>query len=304
MCLRNHLISLFLSNCFVAFTFGLEDAQNSFLDVAAILDGWESSYGSIYTCHVSYSSTPRTMNLGENDQRRQTKVVPVRVRKTEDIRTGKYICDLEVFHMGPDKAPTQFKHCFNGTFSKNYVAGNKLGGVRKGLVGWDVETNNRLLHYMLLNRYSYEEEFSEFPDGIPRLSYILRKYLSRAKVGEELEYVAGHSCHVIEVSFPELEAGWKIWIAHDLGFLPLRFVDFCKKQSWREEIVVEKAGFYHSDTNKMWYPLKAYRIVETQDAKPIKYVLETEEFIPNIPVDEATFDFDFPIGTKVTDSGF
>jgi peroxiredoxin len=51
----------------------------------------------------------------------------------------------------------------------------------------------------------------------------------------------------------------------------------------------------------MWYPKKAYRMTDNENLGKIKSELTTHEFVPNIQVDENTFRFDFPKGTRIHD---
>ena len=46
---------------------------------------------------------------------------------------------------------------------------------------------------------------------------------------------------------------------------------------------------------------KAYRTQNTRTLGTTKYELVTHTFVPNVKVDETTFRFDFPEGTRVVD---
>jgi hypothetical protein len=194
------------------------------------------------------------------------------------------------------------EHAFDGSTTREYEAMVEFGTIDPGLIGRAVETTNALKDYMLL-RPIFGEPTQEFPDGIPTFSQILRSGISRsvATVRPNLELIAGQLCHVVEIMHKSHNFGYKIWVAHDKGMLPLKY------QRWDNnklsgEIEVEQIAKAETGGGDIWYPVKAYRTVNSKSrGTTVKYELTTHAFVPNVKVDDNTFRFDFPNGTRVVD---
>jgi len=230
------------------------------------------------------------------------KPLPVRVERIESGR--KYYIKHWVYPKGlAGRNRNCTQHSFDGTMSREYWPSVKQGVVQRGFTGRDVENKNAIKLYMLLNRYPYDGDRPEYSEGIPRFSRIVRRNISKASVETKLEVVAGRLCHVLNIELGEIggeQAGWTLWVAHECGFLPLKFVEY-RGTKWREEIEIRTVGFTNTDTGKYWYPIKGYRTVKMEGYGTLKYQLDVEEYMPNIELGEDVLSWRFPEGTRVLD---
>ena len=67
------------------------------------------------------------------------------------------------------------------------------------------------------------------------------------------------------------------------------------------DFTIEQIGCFKTDKGLIWYPIKAYRMIDKEYLGIVKYELTTHEFVPDIQVDANTFRFDFPEGTRIND---
>jgi hypothetical protein len=277
------------------------EPQKSFLDANAILQAWQRNYGSIKSMQVSYTERVLDAKPPTTDPNILDNLVMY--QHVERVEEGKR------YHIRFSKAEDGFinpmnlmEHAFDGSTTREYVAMDELGTIDPGLIGRAVETTNALKDYMLL-RPIFGEPTQEFPDGIPIFSQILRSGISTsvATVRPNLELIAGQLCHVVEIMYKSHNFGYKIWVAHDKGMLPLKY------QRWDNnklsvEIEVEQIAKAETGGGDIWYPVKAYRTVNSKSrGTTVKYELTTHTFVPNVKVDDNTFRFDFPNGTSVVD---
>jgi hypothetical protein len=272
------------------------EAPKAFLDVDSILEGWESSYTGIKTMNVSYSEQVLDAKPPESDPHRLDRLV--RWQHVERTEQGKrYHIRYSMAEDGFDKPETIMEHAFDGKRTQDYWPDKGYGTIAPGMTGRDVENKNLLRYYMLLDPRGRTRKYAEqYPDGIPKFSRRLKS--PYATVRPELESIAGQLCHVVETSY-EGKVSYRIWVAHDKGFLPMKYQAYADNKLV-EEIGVEEIGFTETESGDSWYPAKAYRTTD-RESGTIKYELITSAFVPNVKVDENTFRFEFLEGTRVFD---
>jgi hypothetical protein len=276
--------------------------QKAFLDAEAILAGWRSTYESIRTMRVLYSHRlldykPPAHNPDEP--------APVAYSYIEKVEDGKR------YHMRDstaedtfDKPENLIEYAFDGKTTKEYFGGSKSGSIVLGLTGKYPEVTNHLKNYMLLDTQHIQDYIDEYPNGIPTFVYTFRRLMSSAIVRPNLESVAGQLCHVVEFSSvgPYHDNKYQFWVAHDKGMCLMRYrAVFNHNNKGKREIEVEQIAMAKTDTGVIWYPVKAYETVVTNEVGAWKNELTVKEFIPNVKVDENTFKFAFPNGTWVVD---
>lgn len=281
------------------------ETPESFLDAQAILEGWESNYGGIRSMQVSY--TERVLEAKPSATDPNSLDTLLKVQHVERVEEGKrYHIRYSIAEDGFAKPENLMEHAFDGMTTMEYWGMEKSGTVQSGLTGRSVETIDIVKQYMLLNTIRSTKYQEEYPDGIPMFSLQLKFGIlnSVVTVRPNLEPVAGQLCHVIEIIEKNERANneAKIWVAHEKGMLPLKYQRY-KDDRIVEEIEVEQIGFARTDSSGIWYPLKAYRtaVIHWKDKGTVKYELTTHAFVPNVKVDENTFRFDFPNGTRVFD---
>ena len=304
---RDNLFSGMFILCIAVFVVGVcemgnaSDSPKSFLDAPAILEAWQRNYGSIKSMQVSYTERVLDANAPSTDPNRLgTLTMVMHVQKVEE---GKR------YHIRYSKAKDGFtnpknlmEHAFDGIITREYVAMHELGTIDPGLLDRFVNTMNHQKMYMLLTPIQSKAYQEEFPDGIPMFSQILRSGISRsvAIIRSDLEPVAGELCHVVEIMYKSPNFGYKIWVAHNRGMLPLKYQRYDNNKVTLE-IEVEQIAKAETDGGDIWYPVKAYRTKDKKNRGRIKWELITHAFVPNVKVDENTFRFDFPSGTHVVD---
>jgi len=294
--------------CYIAvFTSGFSviasasESPKAFMDASAVLEAWEINYAHLKSMQVSY--TERLLDA--TPPHLLDRVMYQHVERVEESKSKRYRIRYSTAEDGFAKQENITEHAFDGKITTEYFGGEKLGTIDPGLIGHDTETKNGLKRYMLLDPYPFSSTkyLEEFPNGVPMFVITLRYALSSsaASVRPNLEQVAGQLCHVIEIIFKsEGIREYKVWFAHDKGFLPLRYKHY-NKGRLVEEFEVEQIALAETDTGSIWYPVKAQRTQDTKSFGTTKYELTTHAFVPNVKVDKETFRVDFPNGTRVLD---
>ena len=279
----------------------------SFLDTEAILDGWESNYGSIKNARVSYTEQILDVdisntNIPDEFAKRLRSDSIVKNLHVERIQDGeKYHARISTAEDGFANPQNLQEYAFDGKATREYTGSENLGVIRSGLTGKAPGIMRDLKPYMLMQSYLSEKYLKEYPNGISTFSRLLKNPVAKLRVN--LESINGELCHVIDIitksSTTGIEFEYRIWVAHDKGFLPLKYQSY-KNKKLTEEIVVEEIGFTETENGRIWYPAKAYRTRDNRLGKT-KKKLVTHLFTPNVKVDENTFKFDFPSGTHIID---
>jgi hypothetical protein len=286
------------------------DAEaKAFLNASEILKAWEDNYTHFKSMKVSY--TERVLEAippVDNPNRFNRLVRLMHVERVEQRQRFhlRYSCDEEGFK----KPDSIIEGAFDGKITREYVASEKSGMIVAGMIGRNTELMNRLKAYVLLDRPilvrknpsgPFDIYWIEDPNSKPLLSRILSRAIanSRVSVLTNLEPFAGQMCHALEI-YNKNGLALKLWFAHEKGMLLI------KKQHYENDkpvidIKVEQIDFVKTNDGTVWYPKKAYSITGNENLGKIKYELTTHEFVPNIQVDENTFRFDFPKGTRIHD---
>ena len=288
-------------------TIATSDLHKSFLDAASILNGWESSYGSIRTMKVAYKSiledyqppadNPDVLSL-------------VKYFYVERIESGKrHHTRLSITEDGFERPESLMEYAFNGEVTQEYLGSTKHGSIVSGLLGKSVETDNYLKQYMLLDTSPAPEDMKdEYPNGVPEMVRTIKLGIAKGKVTvrPRLESVAGQLCHVIdfirrgESDGVDVQIKSTFWLAHDKGMCLMKYQYYCG-DDFGEEIEVKQISETNMNGNGVWYPVVAYLTMYNKEFGTTKRKLTVMEFLPNIEVNEDTFRFDFPAGTEVFD---
>ncbi len=288
---------------------GDTDQVKAFLNAGEILKAWEDNYAHFESMKVSYTERVLEAIPPADDPNRFDRLVRLmhveRVEQEQRFHT-QYSCDEEGFN----KPDSIIEGAFDGKITREYVASEKSGMIIAGMIGRNTENMNQLKTYMLLDKPHlvqknpsgpFEMYWIEDPNSEPLLSRILSRAIanSRVSVLPNLEPVAGQMCHVMEI-YNKDGICLKMWLAHERGMLLLKDQRYENGKQYIT-LLVEQIGCVKTDEGMMWYPKKAYRMTDNENLGKIKSELTTHEFVPNIQVDENTFRFDFPKGTRIHD---
>jgi hypothetical protein len=291
---------------YVSVICGIADASEkaqSFLNIESILEGWESNYLGIKTMQISYTEQllgDKPPTTGPNFHNNLVKYEHV-----ERIEDGKkYHIRCSVAENGFEEPVNIMEHAFDGEVTTEYWGKDNFGTIDLGLTGRNVETKNIIPKYMLFETVHSQRFSEEFPQGMPLLSCVLKTAMSKSTstMSPNLELISGQSCHhlIIEDKIEEDVFKTEIWIAHENGFLPMKYKSY-KNNILLREIGVEEIDSTKTETGNLWYPKKAYRSWYGRNNEELKYEITTHEFVPNVIVDKNTFKVDFPDGTKIID---
>jgi hypothetical protein len=272
----------------------------AFLDVNTILETWQRNYGNIKSMQVSYTERVLEKKPPASDPNFLNNLVMcIHIDRVEE--GNHYHARYSAEKDGFAKPENIREYIFNGSITKEYIGAEKSGTINSGLIGKSVEVMNILKEYMLLDTHIVlRENATGFywekadPNELPRFREIFRwASIKKFKVAvrPELEIVAGKLCHVIEIANKEGIILNKLWVAHECGMLPLKY----------DHNIIGIEVEQVAESNGIWYPVKAYRIQDTERTGRVKYELTVHKFVPNVKVDDSTFRFDFPNGTRVFD---
>ena len=271
-----------------------QDSTSSYLNAEAILEAWKCNYGSIKNMRVAFSEKILEATIRENVSLKGNLTRNMHVERVEQGQRyhERYSMSEDGFVDGLDF----LEFAFDGNITREYWPKSKIGAIRRGLTGRDVELMNRSTTYML----SDLSPDPQLPNRQPRFVRLFEKYSSKQVVLPDLEKVAGEMCHVIILTGEGSSARtYKIWVAQDKGMLPLKFQEYLGEKL-EAEIEVEKIAKTETSAGPIWYPAKARRLYNRTFGK-IQYEFVMKEFLPNIEVDENTFTFEFPKGTRIND---
>lgn len=300
-----------MSFCFAVFIAGVcapasaSEAPKAFLGSQAILEAWQRNYGSIKSMQVSYTERVLEAEPPATDPNILDNLV--KCMHTERTQEGKrYHVRLSYAEDGFAKPENLIEFAFDGMVTIEYWGGQgkKRGTIVSGLTGRGVENIEPFELYMLLNKIKVNKYQVEYPEGMPILNlFNIESNYFRPIVHPYLEPVAEEYCHVLEVNenYKGFNNKYKIWFAHNKGMLPLKYQNYVNDRLTKE-IKVEQIAKVETVRGDTWYPVKAHRTVNSKSrGTTIKYELTTHAFVPNVKVDDNTFRFDFPNGTRVVD---
>lgn len=294
-------VFIILSFCAMATA---SELPKAFLDAPAILQAWQRNYGSIKTLQVSYTKRVLDFKLPEPNPLEIS--APIMYMHVERIEEGKRChTRYSLAEDGFAKPENILEHAFDGSTTTEYWGREKVGTIEPGLIGRSVEGMNALKQYMLLDLKPVSGELAqEYPNGMPRFSRTFNSGIlkSIASVRPNLEPVAGHLCHVVEIDYKSegFNSQYKFWVAHEKEMLTLKYQEY-HNDKLKEEIQVEQIAVAETDGGNIYYPIKSYRTIDTELLGMVKSEVITHAFVPNIKVDENTFRIDFPSGTRVFD---
>ncbi|MCK5130489.1 MAG: hypothetical protein KAQ68_11590, partial [Clostridiales bacterium] len=293
--LKNRTITFYLSLCFLLVNICI--GEQTFLGTEDILEGWNSTYGSIENMEVKYCEKLVT-DLSSLDGRFSALT---RYQHVERIEEGdKYHIRYSIAEDGFENPDELMEHAFNGKATKEYFGRDKSGTIAAGLGMRDVQTMNSLRLYMLMSVSPVMSGKKTQADTRTRFEQLLES--PYAKVSESLDKIAGQSCHVVEIERAG-EITMKIWIAHHKGMFPMKYQSF-RNGEISIEIEVEEFASVLGKGTEIWYPTKASRTFHKNKsrANTRRYELSIYKFAPNLELDDESFTFDFPDGTPVADS--
>jgi len=272
-----------------------QDSTSSYLNAEAILEAWKCNYGSIKNMRVSYSEKVVEATL-RKDTIKDRLVRNMHVERVEEGHRYHIKCSTSKDGFG-NGAVDFTEHAFDGNVTREYWPKNKTGSILRGFTGRDVESMNRSTTYMLSDIYPD----LQLPNRQPRFVRLFENDSFNQVVLPDLEKVAGEMCHVVVLTREGNSAArtYKIWVAHDKGMLPLKFQEY-SGEKLEAEIEVEEIAKAETSAGSIWYPVKARRLYNRSIGK-IQYEFVMNEFLPNIEVDENTFTFEFPNGTRIHD---
>ncbi|MCP4609451.1 MAG: hypothetical protein GY845_12125 [Planctomycetes bacterium] len=293
--------------------------EAAFMDAGSIIEGWKAQYGGIDRMHFRFSE--KVIDIVEN------KEGPPKRGDLVMFRTAEVIIDKDTkrFHIkksrkegGLDDPLNIYVSAFDGKVTKDYWGSSprKRGRIASGLRGYHTSSKKALDRYMLHFEIGIQQQdgmfkWMPFMDYLSDISKKVDKSIADKSivVKKYLEMVSGEKCHVLEV-LVKGKTSHKICFAHDKGMLPMKYQKFNDTGDVYKEVVVTETSKVETDTGVTWYPSKAHLIQprHKQDDSgtlimygTITYELELFKFIPNIEVDESTFQFEFPVGTEVRD---
>lgn len=276
-----------------------EEPPRAYLNAGQLLDLYRSMYSSIHNMSVSYTHRQEGTPSREDPNAFDRLVPWERVQRIEegDKYHVRYSTDRDAFEQGGEVT----EHAFDGSVTRQYFPQSKSGSVQRGKTGWRTETMNELTRFMLLTQVDLPKESrmrKAFPDGARLIDVVVSR---RGTVRPRLEQVAGEWCHVIDTAHPLRPAsGSTIWLAADKGGLPMKFEKYGPGGTCSLRIVVGKVGATETEVGPVWYTKEA--VFESSVAEgTLTHRLVCHELAVNVPTDEDTWKFSFPIGTRVSD---
>ncbi len=287
--------------------------QKSFLTAEEILDDWLNTYGKIVTMKVAYNTLLIEHKPPANNSEEPTPI-PVKHNHVERIEAGKrYHIRYSLAPDGLNNNEWLVEYAFNGETTQSYHGHSNGGSIMAGQRGGSEETENALAGYMFLqNRNAPSYLKDEYPNGMPELLLWFKMGMLRGEVTVRpyMESIAGNLCHIVEIEYPEKKTGparYKnvFWMAHNKGMCLMKYqwLDNNRQDTYKleSEIEIKVLAVTSIDGVDIWYPIKACGTGWDDQIGTIRKELTVTEFIPNIKVDEDTFNIDFPPGTEVFD---
>lgn len=283
---------------------GGAEPQKAFLDVNTILETWQQNYGNIKSMQVSYTERVLEKKSPASDPNFLDTHLVMLMRLERVEEGNRYHARYSLAQDGFAKPENILEYAFDGSKTRSYIGMRRAGTIQSGQTANGIEVKNILKEYMLLDIDMTPKENAsgiyweqQDPNELPRFREIFR-WASIKKftvtVRPELETVAGKLCHVIEITKGDILLD-KLWVAHECGMLPLKYQEYINGRL--NGIEVEQVA----ESNGIWYPVKAYRIQDTEPLGYIKYELTVHSFVPNVKTDDNTFRLDFSNGTRVHD---
>lgn len=264
-------------------------SSQAFLGIDELADGWISHYGNINSMEVAYHDHLVDFVPSEDSEEPS----PVQDLHVERVEQGtRYQTRYSMAEGGFTQEEDTLTQAFDGETTTEYSARYNAGVLRSGLTGRACETMNDVRRHMLLDIVRTKIH----PEGVLRCQHCLTR--SDAVVQPELESILGEPCHVVENAW---EGGHiRIWLAHDKGFLPLKYEKVVDGR-FRDERVVQEIASVETETGLVWFPIKAERTVFSPSVGTVKTALAATKFIPNVPVSDEMFRVRFPVGAHVLD---
>jgi hypothetical protein len=278
----------------------LEIAKSgSFLDCEAILAGWKSTYGSIRTLRTVHSmeliDKPASGQLPDYVEKEYLEIVD------DGDRFCKQFAQTEDDFLASGRS---YLYSFDGELSQAYLAPINRGKVRKGLYGWaasaSAESGRYVLSCMLMRDVELSEKQREKYSRrtMPYFEHLLTGRWTKS-VEPELDFVNGEPCHVISLSDVDGSKSHKIWVAHEKGMCPVKWVRYSSDRIGTQ-VEFQELAVASSPTGDIWYPTVTERRIRVEEGM-LTQKLSIKVFEPNIQTDKDMFRFKFPIGTRVTD---
>lgn len=269
----------------------LLESQRAFMDGRALLNGWQGTYGSFSSMRAVYCECLVFPPEAENRRQSVDSPKPTRWQYIDRVEEGvKFHTRYSNSAQGLSHAASVLEAAFDGAIGTEYIAATSQGTVERGLKGRNFERMNSLAVAMMADPIG--------PQRKPRLSLMALVPEDKLKVLPELARVADEPCHVVELGNLPAD-GYRVWLAHEKGMLPLKFEAYDHGQV-TAKVTVEKLASTETVTGPIWYPAKSRRTVFRSNAR-FEYELTVEQFVPNVATDEKTFRVQFPRGTHVGD---
>jgi hypothetical protein len=279
----------------------VKEPQKAFLDVNTILETWQSNYGNIKSIKVSYTERILEKEPSASDPNILNNLaILMHVDRVEE--GNRYYIRYSAADDGFAKQDNITEEAFDNSTTREYEGRRKVGTIKSGP---SIRQGPTILKVYMLLDFDITPKMGPFgprlekqdPNALPRFKEIFRRASIKGytvTVRPELEAVAGKLCHVIEIAKGDMLID-KLWVAHECGMLPLKYEQHNFKNI--NGIEVEQVA----ESNGIWYPVKSYRVVDKEPIGRVKFELIVHSFVPNVNVDDNTFRFDFPNGTRVVD---
>lgn len=286
---------------------GITIAQDkAFLDRASLVEGWKSNYlYMIRNVSIDYSLHLIDQCLEDVDTDELPEwhepgnlLVDIYRRGISELDSKRYLWQTSYsddFLAGGDPID---QYAFDGQNTTYYFANSNSGVIEKGLQGRSVESESHIKPYLLLNRIQSGTRQDEWPEGVPE--FIWNWDHARATVLPEMEVISGVTCHVMVAQSPTGNFKHKVWIAHENGMLPMKYM-FYRYGELEEETVVEQIGYAESLEGTVWYPKEAVSTRRSRWQGRTTYKMITHSFDFNLELSESDFRVNFPNGARVVD---
>lgn len=282
------------------------EGSPALLTPEALIEGWESTYGSIQSMEIS--TTARLVRTtkpttSENDPHW------VEINHVEKVILGShYYTRISNAAGGFADPKTVAAESFDGNNSMEYEPAKRRGVIYRGGSGKFPATVNDVAQCLLMELLPPVGNIPKSRWGKSVFSDDFRDFSKNgqirpdAKVRLGLETVHGELCHVLECGDDNAEhlSITRVWLAHEKGMLPMKYEKIMSGEVCKT-IEVTQLGKATTDVGIIWFPAKATVQSGMSWTGRAEREIVTHKFVPHAVVSEETFKMTFPPGTRVYD---
>ena len=285
--------------------------DGAFMTIDAILDAWDAEWGNINTFQISIIEELQELTLenGEPLDNSDGLLEYHRVEMTKDSNDGRYHVVLNNERNTDSDRFGTWEFAYNGKTTKQfYGRSSHTAFVKPGLTD-DMVPNidDGFAKYLLLQKRSSGLSDEKYPDGLPMAGWLRRnKERLQPHVRPQLEIISGETCHVIEM-FKDSDNYIRIWLAHEKNMTPMKYEGKLFGVI-RNSMAVSRLASKEIEGRAFWFPAQVSYKQYSKNGRggqgPPRYTTykaTISSFMPNVPVTEEDFDFEFPDGTRVLD---